>query len=84
MNSTKLQPHGAQNIEILTLLAQGLAPKEIAKEVGLPAVCVHARLARIRVKEGVQTNTGLVGKVLEARWANATKSKNREAMQRED
>lgn len=77
MNSTQLQTHGAQNMEILTLLAQGYAPKEIARQVGLPAVCVHARLARIRVKEGVQTNTGLVGKVLEARWAN--QAKNRQA-----
>lgn len=79
MNSTQLQTHDAKSGEILTLLCQGLAPKEIAREVGISDVAVHSRLARIRAKEGVQTNTGLVGKVLEARWAN--QAKNRQASQ---
>ena len=73
MNSTQLQTHGASNAEILSLLVQGYAPKEIARQVGISDVAVHCRLARIRAKEGVQTNTGLVGKVLEAQWANQAK-----------
>lgn len=75
MNSTQLQTHGARNGEILSLLVQGYAPKEIAREVGISDVAVHSRLARIRAKEGVQTNTGLVGKILEARWANQARSR---------
>lgn len=75
MNSTQLQTHRTSNGEILSLLVQGYAPKEIAKEVGISDVAVHSRLARMRVKEGVQTNTGLVGKVLEARFAERTRGR---------
>lgn len=75
MNLTQLQTRGASNGEILSLLVQGYSPKEIASKVGISDVAVHSRLARIRVKEGVQTNTGLVGKVLEIQWANRARSR---------
>ncbi len=75
MNLTQVQNQSATNGEILSLLAQGLAPKEIAAEVKLTDVAVHSRLARIRAKCGVQTNTALVGMILEARWKNQEKSR---------
>lgn len=79
MNSTRIQPMDARNAQIVTLLCSGYMPKQIAQEVGMSELAIRARLFRIRQKEGVQSNIALVGKVLEARWAN--QAKNRRASQ---
>lgn len=59
----------------MTLLCSGYMPKQIAQEVGMSELAVRARLFRIRQKNGVDSNIALVGKVLEARWANQAKSR---------
>jgi DNA-binding NarL/FixJ family response regulator len=77
MNYTQPQQHGAINAKILALLTEGLLAKQIAKETGLSEIAVHSRLFRIRQKEGVDSNIALVGRILEARWKNQSKSKGR-------
>ena len=75
MNHTRVQIRSAKNVQIVTLLIEGLSPKEIAPKVDLQPDAVRKRLERLRHNLGVQTNTALVGRVLEARWKNRQKSR---------
>ncbi len=63
------------NAKILALLSEGYMPKQIAQETQMSEIAIHSRLFRIRQKEGVNSNIALVGKILEARWANQKKSR---------
>lgn len=75
MNSTQLHPKNARDREILTLLVQGLPVKQIAEKVQVTPKSVYDRLTIYKDKAGVQTDTGLVGKILEAKWAAKAKGR---------
>jgi DNA-binding NarL/FixJ family response regulator len=75
MQSNTTQSYNDENAQIVALLCEGFMPKQIAQQVRLSELAVRSRLFRIRRKEGVDSNIGLVGKVLEARWNNQRQSR---------
>ena len=75
MNLTQVQTYNARNAKILSLLIEGLPAKQIAQQVETTELAIHCALCRIRQKEGVQTNTALVAKLLTRRFENQEKSR---------
>ncbi len=66
MNSTQLQNLSARKVKILTILAKGKSPKEIARDLDSTDLAIHQAIHRLRVQFDCQTTTELVFKAASA------------------